>query len=197
MTPTAHIVLAHYNEDLAWTSLLQFPFTVVSRAGIAAGVWPNKGREASAYLEWLIANYAELPDYAVFLHAHQCAWHCRLNMTELLRDTVFSQDYWNLNDERCLVIGARPYERDITTKIGAELEPILGCRIPVDKLVLNCCAQFYVSRDAIRRHPVMTYQRLFDWLRDTNHESQQVAYVFEYLWHFIFTGNPVDCRCAN
>lgn len=197
MTPTAHIVLAHYNEDLAWTSLLPFPFTVVSRAGIAQDVWPNKGREVSAYLEWLTANYDKLPDYSVFLHGHQHSWHCCRKMDEILRETTFSRDYYNLNNERCLVIRERPYERAITTTIGAELEPILGCRIPVDELVLNCCAQFYVSRDAIRRHPTTTYQRLFDWLRDTNHESYPIAYVFEYLWHFIFTGNPVDCRCSG
>lgn len=196
MTPRVHIVLAHYNEDLTWTALLPFPFTVISRGGIEPGIWPNKGREAGAYLEWIIANYAELPDYAVFLHAHQWAWHCRRNADELVRNIEFSHDYYNLNDDRCLVIRDLPYEQRITKTISADMEPILGCHIPVDALVVNCCAQFYVSRAAIKRHPITTYQRLFDWLSDTQHNSHEIAYVFEFLWHFIFTGNPVDCRCA-
>ena len=35
----------------------------------------NKGNEASAYLTYIINNYASLPDYMVFLHALRYQWH--------------------------------------------------------------------------------------------------------------------------
>lgn len=35
----------------------------------------NKGHEVMIYLSWIIDNYADLPDVAIFMHAHRRAWH--------------------------------------------------------------------------------------------------------------------------
>lgn len=35
----------------------------------------NKGHEVMVYLSWIIDNYDNLPDVAIFMHAHQLSWH--------------------------------------------------------------------------------------------------------------------------
>lgn len=35
----------------------------------------NKGREAMAYLTYIIDHYAALPDITLFMHAHRSSWH--------------------------------------------------------------------------------------------------------------------------
>jgi hypothetical protein len=192
MDVSAHVVLAHHSEDLAWTELLPFPYTVISRAGMAPEDWPNKGREASAYLEWLIANYDNLPDYVVCLHAHRSAWHARSNIDEVLRAVKFDSDYRNLNDTRIITQPEHSWACGFVTKERAALEAILGASIDVANLRCNCCAQFYVSRHAILRHAKSVYEQLREWVRDTELSSYEAGLVLEFLWHFIFTGSIVE-----
>ena len=35
----------------------------------------NKAHEVMVYLSWIIDNYDNLPDVAIFMHAHQLTWH--------------------------------------------------------------------------------------------------------------------------
>jgi len=35
----------------------------------------NKGHEVMIYLSWIIENYDDLPDVAIFMHAHRWSWH--------------------------------------------------------------------------------------------------------------------------
>lgn len=35
---------------------------------------PNVGREAPAYLSWIIEHYDNLPDRTVFIHGHRTSW---------------------------------------------------------------------------------------------------------------------------
>jgi len=55
-TPTVHVCIAHYNEDTTWTKNLLYPHTIISRAGLPAETAPNKGNEASSFIEYIINN---------------------------------------------------------------------------------------------------------------------------------------------
>lgn len=56
-----------------------------------------------------------------------------------------------------------------------------------------CCAQFAVSRERILALPRKRYMDLRDWIDRTKLNDYLSGRVFEYLWHYIFTGAAVDC----
>jgi hypothetical protein len=98
MSGSVHIVVAHYSENLDWLSNLKYPYTVISRKGIPRETPPNRGNEASAYLEWIINNYHNLPDICIFIHAHRSDWHHRENIDDKINGLSFNADYFNIND---------------------------------------------------------------------------------------------------
>jgi len=70
------VVVAHYKENIDWLKNVRNMKTcVISRQGMAPGIPPNRGNEASAYLEYIIHNYDTLSDYTVFVHGHRSDWH--------------------------------------------------------------------------------------------------------------------------
>ena len=65
---------------------------------------------------------------------------------------------------------------------------------PVPKVLSQpCCAQFAVSRDRIRSLPRAKYESYRNWLLETNLSDNLSGRVWEYLWHYIFTGQNVHC----
>lgn len=68
---------------------------------------------------------------------------------------------------------------------------------PKDKLPKTlaspCCAQFAVTRQAIRRRPKKDYHRLRGWLEATLLEDSVSGRVLEKLWAYLFLGKAVHC----
>jgi len=85
------LVVSHYNEDLSWLEKLpaSLPWLVYSHAdgaGAAASsshepedgnltTIANLGREASAYLAFIVQHYDEMPDAMAFVMAKRVAYH--------------------------------------------------------------------------------------------------------------------------
>jgi hypothetical protein len=187
-----HVLIAHYNEDLTWLDDLKYDYTIISRRGIKQETAPNKGNEASAFLEYIIKNYNSLDDYTVFVHGHRSSWHHVENMDEKLETLVFDREYYNLNDFK-----SRTIEAGSATTIFRDniyiFEDILECgKLDVEKHMYRGCSQFYVSRNAIRRHSVDKYEKMYDWLMNTTIISFWSGRIFEYIWHYIFTGDIID-----
>jgi hypothetical protein len=170
----------------------------------------NKGREAMVYLTYIVANYDTLADVTVFIHGSRFSWHNddpdydnlptlrRLNLSH-----VRAVGYANL---RCVwTIGCpveiRPFERIAGEKERAkgalhdgkplrtahifehafrELMPDI--KVP-HEVGVSCCAQFAVSRDAIRSRPKADYVRWREWLLKTPLSDDFSGRVLEYMWH--------------
>lgn len=91
------IVACKHTDDISWLEG-HFPVqnTVVSRSA--------KGREAFAYLNYIVEHYDRISDVSIFVHNHDHAWHnARLlgfrmaRMLERLdRDFVRRQGYFNM-----------------------------------------------------------------------------------------------------
>lgn len=64
-------------------------------------------------------------------------------------------------------------------------------------LAQPCCAQFAVSRDRIRSIPRARFVFYRDWLLSTDLSDYIAGRIWEYLWQFIFTGQPVLCVEEN
>lgn len=174
----------------------------------------NKGREAGAYLWYLIQHYDTLPDTMVFLHSHRDgyprAWHTDneaysnpLSIKRLRIASVQKRGFVNL---RCLLSPGCPADlqlhRDppdlgLTHELAMPeaLQAMFGMSLldmpPV--LAAPCCSQFAVSRTQVRLRPREDYQRFWQWLVDTRLDDATSGRVFEYLWHFIFGKDPVYC----
>ncbi|KAJ5664710.1 hypothetical protein N7462_011523 [Penicillium macrosclerotiorum] len=169
----------------------------------------NKGHEVMVYISYIIDFYENLPDVAVFMHSHQEAWHNEdlfdRDAAEILRhlslDRVTRQGYMNI---RCqfgpgcpawmhpgaLIEDETKQEEVMLARAWGELFPDQ----PVPSVLAQpCCAQFAVSRDRIRTIPRARFIFYRDWLLQTDLSDYIAGRIWEYLWQFVFTGQPVVC----
>lgn len=179
----------------------------------------NKGREAMAYLTFLITHYSRLPDTIAFLHSHRdgwpVGWHTDAqnydNVESLRRlriDYVQKEGYANL---RCLHVPGCPDEiqpfrepRDDERKAELAIKDAWsfmfgndggsgGAGVEVPKVIAAaCCSQFAVSRDQVLKRPREDYIRFREWLIRTDLEDEHSGRVMEYLWHIYFGRDPVQ-----
>ena len=173
----------------------------------------NYGREAMAYLTFIIDNYHKLPRYTVFTHGHYNSWHQvealphkirALNLTALDQENYISL---RCGDE----LGCKPFPYlDTQVYENMNWDGELHTRRFWDVIMPNqslpryvsykCCAQHAVTDDAIR------LLRLEDWeriraplLRDAedfpdmvegpeaSHLNPWVAgNILEKFWHIFF-----------
>lgn len=169
----------------------------------------NKGHEVMVYLTWIIDNYENLPDVAIFMHAHQLAWHnddllgtdASLMVQRLSRQRVWREGYVNM---RCSWHPGCPdwmhpgeteqndfkQEEVLIAKSWSELFPL--DEVPT-VLAQPCCAQFALSRERIQAKPYAQYVWYRDWLFSTNLPDKISGRIWEYVWQFVFTGQNVYC----
>lgn len=175
----------------------------------------NKGREANAYLTYILEHYHDLPEIAIFVHAHRNgypqAWHTEgagNDIVDSLRrlNTAYAvaEGYTNLRcnrDPGCSVYGhirpyhhindKRPWDRDAAAEVvWLEAWPQLFADIVLPhEIAAPCCAQFAVSR---QQRPLTDYQRFHAWLMQTELSDDISGRVMEYAWHIIFGKNVVQ-----
>lgn len=184
-------MIAHYNEDLSWVAALRYPFTIVSRNGIPKDTAPNKGNEASVFLEYIIKNYDTLDDYTVFVHGHRASWHHAENMDEKINRITPTLPYLGLNDfPPFRILDCQSTTKQVL-KYYPAIEHILG-PLDMNRLSFRMGGQFYVHRDAIGSRPLSTYIALYSHIMTNSGHSQEDGILFERLWHYIFTHDVAD-----
>ncbi|KAK0728255.1 hypothetical protein B0T26DRAFT_165583 [Lasiosphaeria miniovina] len=174
----------------------------------------NKGREAMAYLTYMVDRYADLPDISVFMHAHLSSWHDNmfaLDAVQTLRrlnlDRVVRLGFMNLRcgwDPGCPDhIHPRNTEYDAFKPEQAVFAAAWAGIFPLDDLpdTLSqpCCAQFALTADRIRAWPQSRYIALRDWILTTELDDSISGRVFEYIYqnalrHLDRRGNPMPRR---
>ncbi|KAF2255062.1 hypothetical protein BU26DRAFT_514862 [Trematosphaeria pertusa] len=169
----------------------------------------NKGHEVMIYLSWIIDNYDNLPDVAIFMHAHQRTWHNddildhdAANLVKRLsRQRVWREGFVNM---RCSWYPGCPdwmhpgeteenvykQEEVLLAKSWSELFPL--DEVPAI-LAQPCCAQFALSRERIQAKPHTQYVWYREWLFSTKLPDFLSGRIWEYVWQFVFTGNNVYC----
>ena len=193
---SVHVIIAKYKEDISWSNNIKYPYTIICKEHLAIDEIPNRGNEASTYLEYIYKNYYNLADYNVFLHGHQKSYHHTENMDETLNNMIFDMNYRNINNKsiyndlrkmhfNVTVDWLKQYEKNV-------LESILYCCVDFDKIASNGNAQFYVSKQFIHRHSQQTYINLYIYIMKHKYNSYYTSRVFEYLWYFILTGEFVE-----
>ncbi|KJR88897.1 uncharacterized protein SPSK_07734 [Sporothrix schenckii 1099-18] len=165
----------------------------------------HKGREAMAYLTYIVDHYDTLADVVVFHHGHRRGWHQAMDAADEVRRLrtayVARRGYASL---RCLpgcenVIVLADYAVDqaqlhrhardvqLTTLLDDFLDKDAGERVPV-RLAAPCCAQFAASKTAIRRRSRAWWASLRQWLISTPLADADSGRLLEHTWH-VWLGN--------
>jgi hypothetical protein len=186
------IVTAHFKEDLDWLRQSGLPLVICSkdnapfqRDADPRCMLPNRGREASSFLKFITTFYEVLPQRVAFVHGHEYAWHQRFEMISAIRCAKKDKPFVSLN-----VIFMNDRNMSNPTFIGIKhlwddhFKPFLNIDFP-ERVFHDCCAQFVVSREAIRRIPKQAYEHWLQLLLQTPNDSV-LSVQFEYLWHIIF-----------
>ncbi len=182
----AHVVIAHYNEDLNWIKKLKYSHTLISRKNIPPEKIPNKGNEASAYLEYIIKNYHQLKEYTIFVHGHKTSYHHPQPIQKKINHLQFNKPYYNIN-----MLPLKIHHRSYNDHLKIIEEKIVK-RIVKESYLLRRSAMFYVHRDLILQNPIEVYKELYQYLMNSNEKSYNTGRYFEYTWHIIFTHQDDD-----
>lgn len=191
------VVVAHFKYDTRWLLKSPYPVHLCGKVGDAPAALPrdpqcqtpNEGQEASAYLSYIVTYWDSLPKFVAFVHGHETAIHQRHNIFDMLVQdpqwrtrgfTSLNRTFWNVH-----LPGEDRYERSKAVW-GRVFKKYLG-EMP-GELSFDCCAQFVVSRERIRRLPRQAYE---EFLRYSMEPGHCVGCVFEMLWPLIF-GSYMD-----
>lgn len=207
------VVACKETDDMSW---LENHFAVqnvtVSRS--------KKGREAGAYLNYIVDNYHSLTDVTIFIHNQDHAWHnTRLfnlrmsrNLARLSRAFVFNEGYFNL---RCDWEPGCPARLNLTSPtLGSssgnndETDPeveamrMAWSQIHPDGalpavLAQPCCSQFAASRKRIHAIPLARWIHFRDWVVSTQLSDWAAGRVWEYTWQYLLAGDRVAIWCPS
>lgn len=193
-----HVVSAHWNESLDWLKQSEFKYTIVDKADnpnrdpdSTLHVEFNRGREASAYLKYIITHYNELPEHVAFIHGHETAWHQSRPMLQALRGVDTTREFQSLNNFTVLI----PVPYATMRKRAQKHFPLFFDRSAwVEQLhrgwiiVADQGAQFCVHSKRIHRLPLAAWESLYeDIMLDPN--DYWKGQTLEYIWHILMGEN--------
>jgi len=194
------LVLCHWRENLDWLQYQSQPYLIYEKRpelrDIANHSTPrNTANEASAYLQFIVDYFYDLPERMLFLHSHRYAYHQQDIVTLLYDLKNAPPEYCNINSAIWGTLEDPDRLFLYNSSHRSWLESYLG---PLPSLLLDrCCAQFIVHRDRIRARPLSFYQ---DALRialdpsideENKEDNRQLGLFFEWLWHYIFGEPPI------
>jgi hypothetical protein len=67
-----------FEDGLEWLTRQPYPYVPMTYdrpAGTLNNVPFNRGREASAYIQFILDNWDALPPRMIFIHNHETSWH--------------------------------------------------------------------------------------------------------------------------
>ncbi|OAL48675.1 hypothetical protein IQ07DRAFT_588782 [Pyrenochaeta sp. DS3sAY3a] len=215
------VKVALENEDASWIDSL-FPtwrkdvitinhaFSNLHEGGRRV----DKGRIANAYLAWIIENFNNLPEIAVFLPPAQpkkgvsatSFWkgsssNLKNEISGLQVAFIESSGYANLrcpSQATCndLILPFRDPVNEFRTlevAMPRAWKGIFGnITVPVE-LATPPGAEFVVSKAQIQKRSVDEYLNFWTWLNKTKMDDDTAGLVFEHLWHVVFGRDPKFC----
>ncbi len=216
---TLEMVVSAYRDDLAWlrnVEAIGIGTHVYGRPGAEAPnandrLPVNRGDEAAAYFRYLVDHYDDLPEYVMFVHGHEYAYHAPTSMaTTCLLDIPAAVEamggFASLNHDR----RGRTVRKYADRLMPAPWSPAFLARAlaelygtaeqpPVStptKLAFPASAQFAASRNAIRKRPRAFYARAYNLSTAATPETCRGrtcgGYFFEQQYHYIFAGRSVS-----
>lgn len=216
------IVSSHFRERLGWLRASHVPVVVCDKPGAAPHAFGrswcdlrvNRGREAAAYLSFIVTHYGALPRRVAFVHGHERAPHQqhRLGLLDLVARANPAAPYVSLNNEWHDFWWdgppALPGRPDAYYRAGdpghalllkywdSHWRPWLGGDAP-RRVRSERGAQFVVTREAILRLPREAYARWLALMLHSGEDDYYLGVAFELTWHMIFGGHGAVMRRAD
>lgn len=199
---SCEIVVARYNEDVAWTTPFADFATIYNKGepidGFETVALPNKGREAHTYLHHIVENYDSLADRTLFI---QGSWfdHMQYVMSPDLsvyftvpRDFVSCGPFLIEPDWDA---GLPHHGKWLDDLSAGRMKPYAGTlgdwwdrmlQIPrKPRIGVQWAAIFAASRQLIHRKPKAYYEHLLSNVED--HPNPESAHYFERSWYEMLT----------
>ena len=192
------IVTSHWKENLTWLTKSPFPVVLIDKVGsdpspfVPQHVISNQGREASAYIKYIVENYDSLPEAVAFIHGHETSAHQK---HERPGANVAKYGFVPVNNMH--FGGEFADNKDGTIHLHSFWERLClgtvfkGQAQPEHRgpMVYELGAQFVVSRERILRNPKMLYEGWLHIMMSRPDFADEFAYILEAAWHVIF-GEP-------
>lgn len=199
------IVTSHWKEDLEWLKKSKWPVVVIDKEGSDPS-WitpqhtiPNKGREVSVYLKYIIENYDNLPNHVAFIHGHENSWHQfhdRPLLDLIEHANVQEHEFISLNNfMKWYGFINEPTEEYMQIETYWDLFQIDQKKPPKFSLLQSPIgAQFIVSKNRILRNTKEDYQRWYKIVMEVESSKDlNISTFFELVWHIIF-GEEWICK---
>jgi hypothetical protein len=196
-----HIVTSHWKEDLDWLKKSKWPVVLIDKEGadptwiVPQHVIPNKGKEASSYLKYIIENYDALPDHVAFIHGHETAWHQHYpNSLFELMECANTGKYGFLplnNWARMYPFADEDTGYQRIESLWAEFEFPMSKPPNMHVLICPLGAQFIVARERILAHPLELWRKWYH--KVITGDDDLIPTFLELTWAMIF-GEPWTCR---
>jgi hypothetical protein len=172
------LLISHFREDLTWLREIdpKWSYIIASKTVRTKTLFvkKNKGNEVSSYLTYLVKYYDRYPQYTLFLHGHNEAWHQIYNMKFILDNLRITNDYQNINS---VSLDKSWRERHIPglKLVWKELfRDELGT-MP-GEFHDRCCAQFIVHRDRITARSKELFEETLDYV--LNRDGKKCSSTF-------------------
>ena len=196
------LVVSHFNEDLTWIDLFlgdKLPHIVYTRSSDKLALHNfhvNKGREAVAYLRYIVDYYENLPSLIAFVHGHRKSGHQTdpSDIVVALRAVRWNKyaympltssrtvSFFRQNDSNGVIATNFELWRDV---LQEELGPS-----PPNGIDTHCCATFIVRREAILAHSRTFYSRILEYMLASPRSDLATGQTLEFTWHIIFGEKP-------
>ena len=160
------LLIAHFHEDLSWVRGIdpKWSYIIASKTVRTQTLYvkKNKGNEVSSYLTYLVKYYNRYPEYTLFLHGHNEAWHQIYNLKFILDNLRFTNAYQNINS--------------VSLDKSWRVRHMAGLKLVWEELFRDelgtmpeelhdrCCAQFIVHRDRITARSKEVFEDTLDYV---------------------------------
>jgi len=176
------VVICHYQEDISWVNNLKHDYVIynknIANNHLFTHNIENYGFDTIAYINYILENYNNLPDYICFSQDNPF-FHCS-SFLDKVNNFNFDVNYLALGstyirDNQSIV--------DKTKKYGESLG--LNVNLPI-KFINS--AQCIVSKNLVLKNGLKIYENILNsYPRNT--VISETNYLLEYLWPTIFGFN--------
>ena len=198
---SVHCVVARYNENVDWTTLLPNVFLYNKGKPLSTNSisLPNVGREGHTYYHHIVTHYENLPDALVCLQANPFDHSPNLfnNLKSLFKKKPRNLSFLSEKIEPFNMYNSSSWHETLDAYIKKlpSIPPNMAKNVYKDlfgfeprnlssKFKYGCGAQFMVSKRAILRHPKSFYEKICYLLSHSSNPPE--GFVFERFHNLIF-----------
>mmetsp|Transcript_127228 Transcript_127228/g.206964 ORF Transcript_127228/g.206964 Transcript_127228/m.206964 type:complete len:296 (+) Transcript_127228:70-957(+) len=145
---------------------------------------PRDFSESRPWIQWILANYDNLPDVVMFLHGDRTSWHHEKPYDLQFLKTTMPSPLLMLSDPTCA------WTSDLPERIPGELPALNAIHMALfgkdfrtmfieRQMAMSfvCCTEHMIIRDSLRRYDKSVYTELIELMN--RHPNQAWAWIWE------------------